>query len=173
MYVYSSFSAPLIQDSREGAAQKAAYVEVPNQVMSFMNRKKYPLGFYVKGYVEQVRYTMQKVEQQPDGSWIFPIPTSLILKIQKNIGDIVDIAMNKDRLSFPMTDAFMVVFYKEPQEVRNYYYSTQMSPEEKNFYNEWVYRARTEAEGKERIARAIEGLRNKLSFEDMKRATRK
>jgi len=173
MFGYFSFSAPLLKDARKGAAQKAAYVEVPAYVFTAMNRKKYPLGFYVKGYVERVRYTMQKLEQQADGSWIFPISASILIKAKKNSGDEVNIAMDKDRLSFPMTDAFMVMFFKEPQEVRNYYYSTQMSPEEKNLYNEWVYRARNEAERKERIARAIEGLRNKLSFEAMKRATRK
>jgi hypothetical protein len=173
MYGYSSFSAPLLKYDRKGAAQKAAYVEVPNQAMSFMNRKKHPLGFYVKGYVDQVRYTMQKLEQQADGSWIFPISASILIKAKKNSGDEVNIAMDKDRLSFPMTDAFMVVFFKEPQEVRNYYHSHQMSDVGRNLYNEWVYRARNEAERKERIARAIEGLRNKLGFEAMKRATRK
>jgi len=171
MYNYHNFSAPLLKDPRKGAAQKAAYVEVPQYVFSSMNRRQYPLGFYVKGYVERVRYTMQKLEQQPDGTWIFPIPASIIVKAKMNIGDTVRIAMDKDRLSFPMTDAFMMVFFKEPKEV-TVYYIVQMPREEKNLYDEWIYRSRNDAERKERIGRAVNGLRNKLSFEDMKRATR-
>ncbi len=171
MAIFHDFSAPLLKDTRKGAAQKAAYVEVPEHIMGRMRRKEYPLGFYVKGYVQRVRYTMQKLEQQPDGTWIFPIPASIIVKAKKNIGDTVSIAMDKDRLSFPMTLAFIMVFFQEPKEVTTYY-TVQMPREEKNLYDEWIYRARTDAERKERIGRAVNGLRNKLSFEDMKRATR-
>jgi hypothetical protein len=172
MYGYPSFSAPLLKDPRKSAAQKAAYVEVPEAVIWAMRKRKYPSVFYVKGYVEQVRYTMQKVAEQADGTWVFRIPASIIVKAKKNIGDVVSIAMKRDSPSFPMTDAFMLVYYKEPKEVSSYFYSPQMSKEERNLYNEWIYKARNEAERKERITRAVEGLRNKLSFEDMKRATR-
>ncbi len=168
MAVFHDFTAVLLRDERTGAAQRAAWVAVPEEVMRGMRRREYPLGFYVKGHVDRVRYTMLPLEQMPDGSWVFRIPASIIVKAKKQIGDTVRIAMDKDRLSFPMTDAFVVALCKEPKEVTVYYH-VSMPPEERNRYNEWMYRARTDAERRVRMERALHGLRHRLCFAEMKR----
>ncbi len=168
MYAYEPrFRDVLVADPRKSAGKGALCVLVSKDFPMRENRWSYPAGFYVKGKIDWYHVKMVRLIKLEDGSFLFPVPTDIRRKMKKKAGDGVNLDIHKDRLYYGMHPDFMMVFFKESGEATNFY--VFLSDIDKHRYHEWIWKARTDDERVNRIAKVIEAMYNKQTFKEMRK----
>jgi len=161
----------LVANPLKSAGKTAVCVQVSKNFPTQQNRWRYPAGFYVKGRIDGHYFTMVKLIELKDGSFLFPVPADIRRQMRtKHIGDPVWLDIKKDRLYYGMHDEFLMAFCQEPKDVHVFHYSIREMQQHR--YNEWIWLAKDDAARTDRIARALYGLRNQLNFEQMRKATK-
>ena len=170
MYAKPLIGTVAVPNPLKSAGKTAVCVEVSERFPLTQSRYDYPAGFYVKGKVNWCHVKMVKLIKLKDGSFLFPVPNDIRRKLKLKVGSPVSLDIQKDRLYYGMHDEFMMAYFQEPQEVSNFYY-IGLSKMEQHRYNEWIWTAKDDAQRHHRIIRALPGMRNKLSFAEMRKET--
>lgn len=163
----NSYRDTLVPDPRKSAGKEALCVAVSKNFPLQQNRYSYPAGFYVKGWIDSRHFLMVKLIKLQDGSFLFPVPTDIRRKMKKKAGDGVNLRMSKDRLYYGMPNDFLLLFFKEPDEITRFYFF--LSELDKHRYHEWIETARTIDERTHRIAKVVDALHNKKTFKEMRK----
>jgi len=171
MYYQPIVGNVLVSNPLKSAGKTALCVEVSKRFPLEQSRPKYPAGFYVKGRIDGHSFKMVKLIELKNGSFLFPVPTDIRRKMsRKGVGDQVCLDIRKDRVFYGMHNEFLLAYCQEPMEVRVFH--SRLREIQQHRYNEWISTAKDDAARADRIARALYGLRNKLTFEEMRKATK-
>ncbi|MCF8258675.1 MAG: DUF1905 domain-containing protein [Flavobacteriales bacterium] len=161
----------LVANPLKSTGKTAVCLEVSKRFPLEQSRPKYPAGFYVKGRIDGHSFKMVKLIALKDGSFLFPVPTDIRRKMsRKGVGDEVRLDIRKDRVFYGMHDEFLLAYCQEPTTVRVFY--CMLREMQQHYYHEWMWTAKDQAARTDRIARALYGLRNNLTFEEMRKATK-
>ena len=168
MYNESTPTNTLIPDPRKSKGKHALCLPLSNSWYQYQNRPTYPAGFFVKGNIQRHYFSMVKLIDLKDGTFLFPVPADIRRKLKLKAGDSLhSYKIEKDRLYYGMHDDFMKVFFEEPMETQGHYmYLGHMG---QHRFHQWIWTARTDDERAYRIAKVIDALRNKQTFKDMKK----
>jgi hypothetical protein len=163
----------LISDPRKSAGKHALCVEVSKEFPMSQSRTDYPAGFYVKGKIEWHHFKMVRLVKLKDGSFLFPVPSDIRKKLNKQAGDPIRIDITKDRLYWGMDEKLMMAMYHEPEMHQVAKSFNCMLPKmQQHRYHEWIGTARSEEERLDRIVATLEAWNNKLTFKQMKEVQR-
>lgn len=167
MFGYAPIGNVLVPNPRKSAGKQALCVTVPKEFPMKQNRYSYPAGFYVKGDIDGHYFKMVKLIKLKDGSFLFPVPTDIRIKMKKKAGDGVNLHIRKDRLYHGIHDDLMMVLFDEPQEAISFYVC--LGDMGKHRFHEWIYTARTDEERAMRIGKMLNAMRDKQTFKEMRK----
>jgi hypothetical protein len=112
-------------------------------------------AFRVKGFLDKFPIEFRSLLPVGDGRFILPINAFMRKGTGKKAGDRIAVTLELDISQMKPSAEFIACLKDAPEAYANY---KKMNGSQKNFYNGWIYSAKTEETKSKRIAAAIKGL---------------
>jgi Bacteriocin-protection, YdeI or OmpD-Associated/Domain of unknown function (DUF1905) len=112
----------------------------------------------VKGFIDDYEIKNFNLLPMANGKLFLPVKAEIRKKIKKQGGDWVKITLFADSDPLHIPDEFLLCLRDEPAAYKTFY---DLSESNKKYYIDWIYSSKREETRVDRIARAIEELRDK------------
>ena len=121
-------------------------------------------SFRVKGKLDD--FPIKGVSLIPTGSGDFILPVNALLRkgIRKMKGDQVKVQLEVDS-DVPEISSELMICLEEESAAKNFFNSLPKS--QQNYFSKWIESAKTETTKAQRIARAISGLQQKMTYPEI------
>lgn len=127
-------------------------------------------AFRVRGFLDKFPISFRSLLPTGGCGFILPINAFMRKGTGKKAGDKITVSLELDISEMKPSPEFVACLKDAPEA---YAYYKKMNGSQKNFYNGWIYSAKTDATKAKRIAAAIKGLAERKVFGLMLRDNRR
>jgi len=158
-----SFTTLIEKFGAKGEKTGWTYVLVPKKIAEQL-KPGMRQSFRVKGKLDEVEVEHLALIPMGEGDFIIPLKTDLRRKLRKQKGATLQLIIEADDRTLPMSEDFMACLEDEPNALEQF---KKLPGSHQRYYSKWIEEAKTEATKAKRISQAIKGLSGKLDFGSM------
>jgi hypothetical protein len=163
------FTATLQKFKEQGEKTGWTYVEIPADIACKI-KPNYKKSFRVKGSIDNYKFNAKSIIPMGEGNFIMPIDATIRKTIKKNrTGEKVVLQIQEDKAEVKIS-ADLLVCLEEDAKAKSFFFNLPKSHQ--NYYSKWIESAKTDSTKAKRIAMAINGFNNNMTYPEMLRAER-
>jgi hypothetical protein len=163
------FTTTLKKFKEQGEKTGWTYVEIPAEIAEQIkpNHKK---SYRVKGSIDNYKFSAKSIIPMGEGNFIMPVDATIRKAIKKTrTGEKVVLQMEEDKAEVKLSTDLLACL-EEDAEAKDFFFKLPKSHQ--NYYSKWIESAKTDATKAKRIAMALNGFANHLTYPEMLRADR-
>jgi hypothetical protein len=163
------FTATLKKFKEQGEKTGWTYVDIPAEIAEQIkpNHKK---SYRVKGSIDNYKFTAKSIIPMGEGNFIMPIDATIRKAIKKQrTGEKVVLQIEEDKAEVKLSTDLLACL-EEDAEAKTFFLNLPKSHQ--NYYSKWIESAKTDTTKAKRIAMALNGFANHLTYPEMLRADR-
>ncbi len=163
------FKAPIEKFKKQGEKTGWTYIDIPQAVAEKINpgvRK----SFRIKGTLDQFAFQGYNILPMGEGNFILPLNNHIRKAIRKKQGDVISVSIEYDPTEYSLNADFQECLEIEPAAA--VFFKT-LTRSHQNYFSKWIESAKTSNTRQQRIAEAINALRQKQAYPEMMRARKK
>ena len=163
------FTATLKKFKEQGEKTGWTYVEIPADIANKIkpNNKK---SYRVKGSIDNYKFSAKSIIPMGEGNFIMPIDATIRKAIKKTrSGEKIALQMEEDKAEVKIS-ADLLACLEDDKKAKAFFWGLPKSHQ--NYYSKWIESAKTDATKAKRIAMALNGFANNLTYPEMLRADR-
>lgn len=121
-------------------------------------------SYRVKGKLDSVQISQVAIIPMGEGDFILPLNADLRKKLKKQKGEQISAELEKDNSEFVFNTDF--IFCLSEDKKAHAFFKT-LTPSHQRYFSKWIETAKTPETKAKRIAKALEGLSNKMGYPEM------
>ena len=159
------FTAIILQFGAKGEKTGWSYISIPpdlSEKLSPENKK----SFRVKGKLDDIGIAGMALIPMGGGQFILPLNATVRKSLHKQKGAMVKLQLEAD-LKKPLVNKELIACLKDVSEAFERF--SALPPSHQLYYSKWIESAKTEQTRTKRIAMAVRGLEQGMSYGEMLR----
>ncbi len=164
-----TFTATLQKFKEQGEKTGWTYIEVPADIACQI-KPIYKKSYRVKGSIDTYKFAAKSIIPMGEGNFIMPVDATIRKAIKKiRVGEKVVLQMEEDIAEVKIS-ADLLACLEDDTKAKAFF--LDLSKSHQNYYSKWIESAKTYATKAKRIAMAINGFTNNMTYPEMLRAER-